>query len=141
MINFDSERRLFPRLKISITLIYQVKKPSYVGVRIGGKEVEAQTLDLSEGGMAILTDQNILLGTAITVEFMIYEIVNKSDFRFYKEIKVIGEVASNVVLEENKRRLGIHFTYINEEDKSVIANFVKTGLHPEDDGTYFPEAP
>lgn len=124
----DNERRKFQRLKVQITIIYQVNRPLYVRVLIGNKEIEAITLDLSEGGMALLTDYDIPVASALSMEFMIYEVDKRNNFRFYKSIKVIGEVASNILLEDNKRRLGICFTLIDEVTKSEIKNFVEKGI-------------
>lgn len=124
----DSERRGYQRLKIDITVIYQVNKPSNVRVLIGEEEVEAMILDLSEGGVGILTDYDIPVLAVLSVEFMIYKLDDKNNFRFYKSIKASGEVHSNVLLEKNKHRLGICFTQIDEEAKSEIADFVKMGI-------------
>lgn len=127
--NFDTERRRFPRLKINITVIYKVDRPSHVRVSIGEDEVEATTIDLGEGGVAIQTDYDIPLTTVLSIEFMIYKVDDKDNFKLYKSIKATGEVHSNVLLGKNKHRLGICFTQIDEEVKSEIADFVRMGIN------------
>lgn len=121
----DNERRKTQRLKINITIVYHVNKPSHVRVLVGDDEVEATTSDLSEGGMSILTVYDIPVSAVISVEFMIYQVDELNKFRFYKSIKVIGEVRSNNKLENDLRRIGIVFTKIDAEDKLEIAGFVK----------------
>ncbi len=121
----NKERREFKRLKVNITIVYRVNKPSHIRVLIGEEEVEAVTLDLSQGGMSILTKYDIPVFAVLSIEFMIYNIDEFNKFRFYKSIKVIGEVRSNIPGENNDYRIGIVFTKIDPEDKLEIANFVR----------------
>lgn len=121
----DKERREFKRLKINITVVYRVNKPSHIRVLVGEEEVEAVTLDLSQGGMSILTAYDIPVLAVLSIEFMIYNIDGLNKFRFYKSIKVIGEVRTNILGENNDYRIGIVFTKIDPEDKLEIANFVQ----------------
>lgn len=121
----NKERREFKRLKINITIVYRVNKPSHIKVLVGEEEVEAVTLDLSQGGMSILTKYDIPVLAILSIEFMIYNIDGLNKFRFYKSIKVIGEVRTNIPGENNDYRVGIIFTKIDQEDKLEIANFVQ----------------
>ncbi len=121
----EQERRKSQRLRINITVVYRVNKPSHVRVLVGDDEVEATTSDLSEGGMSILTVYDIPLSAVISVEFMIYQVDEVNKFRFYKSIKLIGEVRSNTQLENDLCRIGIVFTKIDAEDKIELARFVK----------------
>ncbi len=120
----EEERRKSQRLRINITIVYRINKPSHVRVLIGDDEVETTTQDLSEGGMSILTVYDIPISTILTVEFMIYQVNELDRFRFYKSIKVTGEVRSNVPSENNLRRIGIIFTKIEAENKIELSNFV-----------------
>ena len=121
----EEERRKSQRLRINITIVYRINKPSHVKVLIGDEEVEATTQDLSESGMSILTGYDIPVSTMLTVEFMIYQVSELERFRFYKSIKIIGEVRSNIHSVNDLRRIGIVFTKIEEEDKLELAKFVQ----------------
>jgi hypothetical protein len=70
----EQEKRKSQRLKISITIVYHINKPSHVKVLVGDDEVEATTSDLSEGGMSILTVYDIPALSILTIEFMIYQV-------------------------------------------------------------------
>lgn len=124
----EKERRKSQRLRVNITIVYRVNKPSHVRVLIGDDEVEATTSDISVGGMSILTVYDIPVSAILTIEFMIYQVNELDKFRFYKSIKVTGEVRSNVLLENDSRRIGIIFTKIEAEDKAEISNFVKSKI-------------
>jgi len=121
----EQEKRKSQRLKINITIVYHINKPSHVRVLVGDDEVEATTADLSEGGMSILTAYDIPVSTILTIEFMIYQVNELDKFRFYKSIKVTGEVRSNVPSENKFYRIGIIFKKIEPEDKVELENFVK----------------
>jgi hypothetical protein len=123
-----SERRKSQRFKINIAVTFEVNKPLRVRVWIGDEEVEANILDLSESGLAILTRYNIPVATRLTIGFMLYRTEKIYNFKLYKTIEVKGEVRSNILLNGNEHRLGIYFTQIDDEDKYEIANFVKMGI-------------
>ncbi len=134
----EQEKRKAQRLKISITIVYHINKPSHVRVLVGEDEVEATTSDLSEGGMSILTSYDIPVLSILTIEFMIYQVNELDKFRFYKSIKVTGEVRSNVPSENNFYRVGIIFKTIEAEDKLELANFVKRRIE-SGDAEMFPD--
>jgi c-di-GMP-binding flagellar brake protein YcgR len=124
----EKERRKSQRLRVNITIVYRVNKPSHVRVLIGDDEVEATTSDISVGGMSILTVYDIPVAALLTIEFMIYQVNELDKFRFYKSIKATGEVRSNVLLENKFRRIGIVFKKLESEDKGEISNFVKSKI-------------
>ena len=126
----NGERRKFPRLKASISIVYQIDKHSSVHVLIEDKEVDATTLDLSQEGMAILTELDIPILALLAIEFMIYKTDEKNDFKFYKAIKVSGHVRSNVLLDNDTHRVGIHFSKISDEDKKEISDFIQYKIEP-----------
>lgn len=125
----NGEKRRFNRLKVNITVNYQVRKPIHVRMLVGEEDVEAITLDLSEGGMAIMTLYDLPVETLISMEFMVHEEDNSSSFKFYRSIFVQGEVKSNVLMGNNKHRIGISFQKIEESDRAEIARFVHLGIN------------
>jgi c-di-GMP-binding flagellar brake protein YcgR len=122
------ERRRFPRLRVSITVVYQIDKPSYVNILVPNEGIEAVALDLSEGGIAILADAYIPPTTPLNLEFMLYTSNNQNSFRLYRDLRVKGEVCDIVETENSKYRIGIGFTQISPEDRAEIINFVKQGI-------------
>ena len=118
------ERREFPRLKVDFAVIYQVNKPLYIRMLIGGKEVEAAALDFSKSGMAISTDYDIPVLAILDIKIMIYKVSASNNFNFYKTIKIQGEVRSNVKLSEDKFRIGVNFIQIGEKDFEELLSFI-----------------
>jgi len=121
------ERRRFRRVRMNVMVIYKTQEPLTVHMMVGDKEVPARMLDLSEAGMAIATDYNIPNETILLIEFILINVdaIEKKTRR----INIIGEVRNNTLIEtkgHQNYRLGIYFTQISDEDRIVIANFIKT---------------
>lgn len=126
-----AERRKFERLKVDLSLIYRINKPWYVRVLIGGNEVEASALDLSEGGIAINTNYNIPVSTVLFIKIMVYKVVGENNFHYYKTLEVEGQVRSSNPLGNGKFRTGILFTRIKDEDRQELIGFAKMDKQAE----------
>jgi len=120
-----SEKRRSKRLKAHFTLIYQVNKPPTVVMNIGyGREIEALMLDLSEGGMAIITNYDIPKDSVLLIKFTLINRALEGDNRIIK-MDMTGVVCYNSLSENEEHRLGIHFTQISEKDRKAIMDFIK----------------
>jgi c-di-GMP-binding flagellar brake protein YcgR len=119
----DSEKRQHKRLKVNFTVIYRVDKPLEVRMMVGDKEVNALMVDLSEGGMCLLTDYNIPTGTVLLIKFTLINLNAYGDGRV-KSMQITGEVRYNVINPDHTHRLGIYFMEIDKKDQSAIADFL-----------------
>ena len=81
-------------------------------------------LDLSDGGMAILTNIDIPVDTVLLIKFTLINRALKDDNRIIK-VSMTGAVCYNHLLENEEHRLGIQFTNISDYDKKSIAEFVR----------------
>ena len=122
---FSRDQRRFKRIKVNLSVIYRLARPAAIRLLIGNKEVKATMLDLSEGGISVLTNYDIPKVTALLIKFILFKIEN-NDVCFYGPMKIGGEVRYNMPLGGNEYRLGICFKKINKLDKSEITNFVKS---------------
>lgn len=136
---FDGkEKRQSKRIRVRFIAEYQVDRPIEVRMRIGmGKEVTALMLDMSEGGMALLTEYDLPTGSILALNFTIINQVIEDQDRVIK-ITAKGEVRYNMAAGKNEHRLGICFTSISEKDKATVSNFIRAAAirKPLD----FPEA-
>jgi c-di-GMP-binding flagellar brake protein YcgR len=119
------DKRKFKRVQARFTIIYDIHKPLSASFRIGGKEVDALMLDLSNSGMAICTNYDIPVATVLRMKFTLINRKAELESRV-KTIELMGEVRYNILLENSERRLGIMFTQIKEEDQKAIEDFVET---------------
>lgn len=119
------ERRQFQRLNVNFIVTLQVHNPPEVRMSVGGLDVDALMLDISEGGMAITTDYEIPAGTLLYIFFTLINPYKTEEDRVTK-MEISGEIRSCVPSGNHKQhRLGISFTQIKEYDKRAIAEFVR----------------
>jgi len=122
------ERRTRKRLKVNFIIIYQVNKPVHVLMLIGAREIDALMLDLSEVGMAILTNYNIPVATSLFIKFTFINVDAILEDDRVRSMEMTGEVRNSSPEGRDEYRLGIAFTKMAAKDKAAIADFVKAGL-------------
>jgi c-di-GMP-binding flagellar brake protein YcgR len=118
------EQRKFKRIKINLSVIFRLARPAAIRLLVGNKEVRATMLDLSEGGLSVLTNYDIPKSTALFIKFTLFKVEN-DDVSFYGPMEIIGEVRYNMPLGGNEYRLGIYYKKIKNQDKVEIVNFLK----------------
>ena len=121
------ERRKSKRVRVSLSVIYRVNEPLTVRLLTANKEIKASILNLSDGGIAILTDYDVPVGTVLIMRFTLFKIDNE-DVSFYGPVEITGEVRYNTK-EEGQCRIGVQFTKIDEDDKKEIVNFSTMAIH------------
>lgn len=113
------------RLSVNFIVTFKVDTPPEVRMSVGGLDVDALMMDLSEGGMSITTDYEIPDKTLLNIYFTLINPNRAEDDRVTK-MELLGEVRSSSLLDNHKqRRLGICFTQIKESDRRAIADFIK----------------
>jgi c-di-GMP-binding flagellar brake protein YcgR len=124
--NDHNDRRRFQRLELNLNVFYKVDLPVYVKLWIGDREVEATTLNISEGGMAFLTSYDIPLASVLMIKFSLFKVNRQGEVDFSKPVEISGEVRSNDHWEGKEYRLGICFIRKDEEVKTQLSDFVKS---------------
>jgi c-di-GMP-binding flagellar brake protein YcgR len=81
-------------------------------------------LDLSEGGLSLLTNYNIPVQTVLLLKFTLFKVEN-DDVSFYGPMAIDADVRYNIPLGGEEYRVGVRFSKITNQDKSEIANFIK----------------
>ncbi len=127
-INPNADRRKFRRVRANLTITYRVDEPLSVRLIVGGKDIEAAMVDLSEGGVSALTNHDIPASTIILIRFTLFK-VDKKDVSFYGPVEIMGEVRYCAELSKNEYRLGICFTKMEERDRIEIRNFIETAIN------------
>jgi c-di-GMP-binding flagellar brake protein YcgR len=102
------ERRSNKRLRMNCTVIYRVNEPPATHFMMQGRDIQARMIDVSQGGMAMVTDYDIPVATVLSMRFTLLN-VDAKIVTFSGPMEVTGEVRSSVPLEK-EHRLGIYFT-------------------------------
>ena len=121
-----SERRRFERVEVNFLVLYRVNSPIYVRMKVGDIDVDAVALNLSENGIAILTNYDIPASTIVTIRFTVINDMAVTREKRTKSLVVQGEVRNNNFSREAKsHRIGICFKDLSEEGRTFISDFVK----------------
>ena len=107
------ERRTHRRVRMNCTIIYRSNEPVSARFIMDGEDIEAKMLDVSQGGLAMITDHDIPISTRLSMRFTLFK-VNRDVMNFSGPVEVTGEVRSNIPLESNAHRLGINFTKVRQ---------------------------
>ncbi|KPK99190.1 MAG: hypothetical protein AMJ95_00070 [Omnitrophica WOR_2 bacterium SM23_72] len=119
------ERRRFTRMPVSFTVFYRVNAPAVIRIKVGDKEIIALASDISEGGMALVTDCEIPIVSVITIKFVMLNNRAFDSSKKSQSVTVMGEVRYNSVERRGKEyRIGVRFLDLSEEDRRFICNFV-----------------
>lgn len=117
------ERRVFKRLRVNLAIVFRVDKTSKTRMQIENQEIRATMIDLSEGGLSILTNHDIPEGSLLTMKFTLFK-VDSEDVSFYGPMDIVGEVRYHHALSNNEYRLGIVFKKVDTQDRGEIASFI-----------------
>ena len=118
------ERRRAERIDVAFTLTYNVENSYTLHISLGLIDsVEAIMVNLSDLGMAIITNYDIPKGAKLYIKFNLINMRLSGDER-WRFMKIAGEAVSNVSLPDANYRVGIRFNKISDEDKVAISNFV-----------------
>lgn len=123
------ERRKHKRLKVDFTLIYNVGEPITLRLFIGWDlQIDALMIDLSEAGLAILSNYDIPIATVLNIKFTLINSSVEPEKRV-RSMEITGKVCSNMQTESGEYRLGIIFQNIKEEDRIAIHDFIVMTLY------------
>lgn len=124
------ERRRSERIDVAFTLTYSVEKSYTLRISLGLVDnVEAVMVNLSESGMAIITNYDIPKGAQLYIKFNLINMRLSGDDR-WRFMKMAGEAVSNINMPERNHRIGIRFIRISDEDKAAINSFVICNKFP-----------
>jgi len=121
------EKRKFKRIKVNFTAIFRIDKPIYVRMMVGNREVDGALLDLSEGGLCILTPFDIPPATVLLIKFVLIDAQGPKEKEIAK-MDVVGDVRYNILFAKKEHRLGVSFTQISDKDRKTIAEFVESRM-------------
>jgi c-di-GMP-binding flagellar brake protein YcgR len=126
----EQNRRKSERMDAAFTLTYNLEKSPTLRISLGLIDsIETVMINLSDSGMAIMTNYDIPAGAQLYIKFDLINLHLTCDER-WRSMKISGEVVSNLLLSGENRRIGIRFNKISEEDKAAIRNFIICNKFP-----------
>ena len=119
-----SERRKAKRLRVNLSILFRLDQSSKVRMFVEEKEIRATMVDLSETGLALLTNVDMPDHALLAMKFTLFR-VEPDDVSFYGPIEIVGEVRYRQQLTPQEFRVGIVFSRIEDADRQEIGQFVK----------------
>ena len=127
------DRRESERIVSEFTLLFSVKAPFEVRVQFGEKEVDAVAQDIGEGGLALITNGVIPIGTRIQLKFKIFNDAAYTEDESFRSFDLQGDVRYSKITKETDYRLGIQFVDIVPAERTFISNYIKSNkLRPSE---------
>ena len=118
------DRRRHKRLRVNFIATYAVNEPFRIRLLVGGENIYTRMFDLSESGMALLTNYNIPSATIISVKFVLINLRAYKATSRSRPLDIRGEVVYSISYEENEHRMGICFKDLYDEDKCFVSDFI-----------------
>ena len=121
----DEEKREYKRFPVSFTVLYTVKFPFQVRIRIGNSYCSAIAHDIGEGGMALSTDFEIPADSLLSLKFTIINDAAFSREDRTHDFELDAQVRYCVLEEKITYRLGVSFMNILPSERVYIANYIR----------------
>lgn len=119
------ERRKFKRIKVNLSLMYRKTEPMEVRIRTADSESTAPVLDISEGGVCILTSANLPIGSTLWIRFTLSH-PQKKGVGYFGTVELLGQVRYTAAAGPVAFRVGVSFVKVDEVSKKDIMNFIQT---------------
>ena len=114
------ERRKFKRIPVRFDLIYKINRPPSIRISMREKEMFAWLVDISEGGMALIAEDQF--PDAVSLDLTFHLIFKDQQT---PPMHAEGRVCYKILLTDIPGyRIGIEFTKIDKQDKQAIIDFV-----------------
>lgn len=115
------ENRKSRRIQVSFYLKYCVEGTCECDVKVGKEGQRATVVNISEGGLAILTERPIPEMTKLDMEFHL-----ALEEKEMSSVAAVGQVCYNFVLmDQTHYQTGIEFIMIKEKDRALIGDFIR----------------
>lgn len=129
MEDYCCDRRRYQRLKVNLSVWFRLSARFHMISLPADEEIEAQTLDLSQEGISIVTKYNIPIYAELIVSFILFRMDRRGNIIFNEPLELTGEIRSNILISNNERRLGIWFKNIASEQRSKITQYISSIAH------------
>jgi len=119
------ERRESIRVKTEFPVLYNIGPRSRVLLIINRTLFDAIAENISEGGMAILTNVNLPVDASVHVNLTLYNIKEADFSKRIRRIKVGCKTRYSSPTSDGAYTVGLQFLDLSEQDRHFIANYIK----------------
>lgn len=120
------DRRKYFRLRAVLFVCFTLDRSFYIPSLSEEQEIEASTIDISQGGMAIATRYNIPMKAILHIKCLLLGVGRRGEVAFSRPVEVSGEVRYSEPMNPGAYRLGISFMDIDNEHRQQIGNYISS---------------
>jgi c-di-GMP-binding flagellar brake protein YcgR len=120
----EHERRGFQRSEVKFLVLYKVNEPLKVRMQIGERLINAIAVNLSAGGMAVLSNFAVPPDTIVSLQFTLVNEAEARDEDCCRTINIRGQIRHSNLTHEKTYRLGICFLDMSAGERNFIIKFV-----------------
>ena len=121
-----NERRTHRRVPDSFMVLYKVRSPFTVRIKFGEKECDAVAQDICEGGIGLITNNEIPVGARVHLKFTVYNPLAIDEDQRSRKFEPEGEVRFGTFVKGKDYRCGIQFMQISIPDRLFISEYVRS---------------
>lgn len=119
------EKRKHKRFPATFNLLYAVRSPFPVRIRIGNNECSATAQDVGEGGMALLSNSEIPVDSLLSLKFTITNDAVLGEEDRTHNFELDGQVRYCRLAQKTTYQLGVSFLNILPSECTFIANYIR----------------
>ncbi|MCU0666470.1 MAG: PilZ domain-containing protein [Candidatus Omnitrophica bacterium] len=117
------DKRKHKRFRIQLVVTYRREAVLDVVIRHGDKNEKGLLLDISEGGISLLSHMDISVGSILYVQFSFAQ-VKDFGLDLTGDIKLRGQVRYCTVEKDNMYKLGVCFVDVKDKARKDIESFL-----------------
>jgi len=119
------ERRKAGRTKTNFPILCNIDPQLKVHLTIKQEIFDAIAKNISEGGMAILTNIELPVNASASVNFTLFNDKEEDISRRTRQIVIDCRTCYHFPVPEGAYQIGLQFLNLSEENRSFIAKYVK----------------
>lgn len=118
------DRRQFRRVPIDVSLFYRINRPPELQVAAPGDSCRTGAVDISEGGLGFISDQEILPPSELGITFhLVFRERENPTITALAQVRYCRSLQP--VRNPPAWRIGASFTKIDDADRHLIAEYVR----------------
>ncbi len=130
------DRRRYKRFQMTLSVRYQVLSQGFLEESRDIREFDAQTIDISIGGMAMKSGHSLPERSLLEAQLIVPDKKSMEPSDSQEVIKVLGIVRYSASADPGDCRMGIEFLQLTEEQENKIRELFASPLYANLEDSY-----
>ena len=135
------DRRRCRRFNVGLAAMCRISGPADILYLIEGKEFEANVINISLGGAAIIVPVQLPENARLFMKMIVFETDFKGRANFYEVVKLFGNVRYCVEIARKRFKTGLYFTDMDEDRTLSLRNLLRSSLKKQPGSPFEQQTP